>query len=141
VRRNYGLLNRAITAVVIGLGHVLAVMLIWAPRLPTERDSIAPEVGAIFFFSTSTGEIHSGERSGGARLKPLAPKRAKVDMSELLQSTLQSIAILPRLPESTASSAAGWQNEITDVASDVIERAHIEDGRAMNRPPRSAGTS
>jgi hypothetical protein len=133
--------NRAIIAVVIGLGHVLAVVLIWAPRLPTQRDRIAPEMGAIFFFSASSGERHSGEPGGRARLKPLALKRAHVDMSEVLQATLQSVAVLPRLPESTTSSGAGWQNEITDVAADVIERARVEAGRAMNRLPRSASFS
>jgi hypothetical protein len=133
--------NRAITAVVVGLGHVLAVILIWAPRGPTERQSSVPDVGTIFFFPASTGERHSGERSGRARLKSLALKRPKVDVSELLQSTVQSVATQPRLPESTAPSGADWQNEITDVASDVIERARVEAGRAMNRPQRSASFS
>jgi hypothetical protein len=116
-------------------------MLIWAPRLPTERDRIAPEVGAIFFFAASTGERHSSERSGRARLKPLALKRVNIDASKLLQSTLQSVALLPPLPESTSSSAAGWQDEITDVASDLIERAREVVGRAVTRPPRSASFS
>jgi hypothetical protein len=129
--------NRAITAVVVGLWHVLAVMLILASRLPTERESIVPEVGTIVFFPARTGERHSGERSGRARPKPLDLKRAKPDVSELLKSTVQSVAILPPLPESTAPSVAGWQNEITNVASDVIERARVEAGRAMNRHPRS----
>jgi hypothetical protein len=133
--------NRVITAVVVGLGHVVAVMLVWALRLPAERESIVQEVGTISFFPASTSEKHSGDRSGRASLKPLALKRAKVDASELLQSTVQSVATLPRLPESTASSAADWQNEITDVASDVIERARVEAGRAMNHAPRSASFS
>jgi hypothetical protein len=116
-------------------------MLIWALRLPTERESIVPEVGAIVFFPASTGEGHSGERSGTARPKPLHLKRAKVDVSELLQSTVQSVATRPRIHDSTALSGAGWQKEITDVASDVIERARVEASRAMNRPPRRASYS
>jgi hypothetical protein len=138
---NDNMRNRAITAVVVGVGHVLAVMLIWALRLPTERESIVEEVGNIFFFEASTGERHSGERSGRARPKPLALKHPMVDVSELLQFTLERVATQPRLPESTAPSGTDWQNEITEVASDVIEDARVEAGLAMNRPPPSASLS
>lgn len=133
--------NRAITAVVVGLGHVLAVMMIWASRLPTDKESIAPEVGTIVFFPERTSERHSGERSDRARLKPLDLKHAKVDVSELLQSTVRGIATLPPLPDSTAASGARWQNEITDVAADVIELARVEAGGEMNRPAHSPSFS
>jgi hypothetical protein len=132
--------NRAITAVVVGLAHLLAVILIVALRLPTERESIVPEVGNIFFFPTSTGERPSGARSQ-ERLTPLHLKRANVDVSGLLQSTVQSIATPPRPSDSIVPSGVDWQHEITDVASDVVEYARVQAGRAMNRIPRSASFS
>jgi len=60
-----------------------------------------------------------------------------MDLSELLQTTIPSIATLPPPPESSTRPGIGWRNEITDVASDVIERARVEAGRPMNRPHRS----
>ncbi len=133
--------NRAVSAVVVSLGHVLAVMLIWASKPPIERETIVPEAETMVFFPLSTGARHSDERGGIARLKPLNLKRAKPDVSESLQSIVQSIAKLPPLPESAAPSGVDWQSEITDVASDVIERARVEAGRAMDRPPRSPSFS
>ena len=128
--------NRVITAVIVGLGHVVVVILIWASRLPTERKNIVLDVGTLFFFSPSTTERRASERSGRPTLKPLPPILPKADTSELLQSTIPSVATLPPLPESSAPSGIGWQNAITDVASDVIERARVEAGRPMNRPRR-----
>jgi hypothetical protein len=133
--------NRVITAAIVGLGHVVVVILIWVFRVPTERKNIVLDVGTIFFFSTSTTERRSGGRSGQATLKPLGPKPPQADVSELLQPTISNVATLPPLAESAAPSGVGWQNEITAVASDVIERARVEAGRAINRPRRSPSFS
>jgi hypothetical protein len=129
------------TAVIVALGHVVVVMLIWVSRPPTERKNIALDVGTIFLFSASTTERRSGERTVRPTLNPLRLKPPQVDVSELLQSTLSSVATLRPLPEPSAPSGAGWQNAITDVASDVIERARVEAARPMNRPPRSPSFS
>jgi hypothetical protein len=63
------------------------------------------------------------------------------DTSELLQSIITSFATLPPLSELTVPPGIRWQDEITDVASDVTERARVEAGRVMNRPPRSPSYS
>jgi hypothetical protein len=132
---------RAIAAILVGLGHVIAVMLIGTSRFPTERKSIVTEVETISFLPVSTGEVHFRGRRGKIKLKPLDLKRAKLDVSELLQSTPESVAKLPALPESEAPSGAGWQSEFSDVASDVIERARVEASRPMNRIPHSPSFS
>jgi hypothetical protein len=132
---------RAIAAVVVGLGHAIALVLIGTSRFPTERPSLVTEVEAISFLPVNTGERHFGERSGKARLKPLELKRPKLNVSQLLQSTAESIAKLLPLPESASPSMSDWQNDVSDVASDVIERARVEAGRTMNRTPRSPSFS
>ena len=129
--------NRVITAVIVGLGHVVVVILICVTRLPPERKNLALDVGTIFFFSTSSTETRSRERSGRPTVKSLPLYPPKVEVAELLQSTIRSVAILPPPPESSAPFGVDIRNEITDVASDVIERARVEAGRAMNPPHRS----
>jgi hypothetical protein len=129
--------NRVITAVIVGLGHVVVVILIWVTRLPPERKNLALDVGTIFFFSTSSTETRLRERSGRPTVKSLRLKPPKVEVVELLQSTIPSVATLPPPPESSAPFGVDPRNAITDVASDVIERARVEAGRAMNRPHRS----
>jgi hypothetical protein len=129
--------NRVITAVIVALGHVVVVILIWAVRLPAERKSVGPDVGTIFFFSTSTTETRSRGRGGRPTVGPRHLEPSKVDLTKLLQSTIPSVATLPPPPESSAPSGVDRQNEITDVASEVIERARVEAGRAMNHFHRS----
>jgi hypothetical protein len=133
--------NRVLTAAIVGLGHVVVVILIWESRVPTETKNIVLDVGSIFFFSPTITERRSGERSGQPTLRPLRPKSPNADVSELLQSTIPSVATPPPLPESSAPSGVRWQNEITDVASGIIERARVEAGRAINRPQRSPSFS
>jgi hypothetical protein len=134
--------NRVLTALIVGLGHVVVVMLlIWVSRLPTERKNIVLDVGAIFFFSMSTTERRPGEQSGRPTLKPLHLEPRKVDLSEFLQSTIPMVATIPPLPKSSRSSDVSPQNEISDVAADVIERARVEAGRAMNPIQRSPSFS
>ena len=133
--------NRVLTAVIVGLGHVVLVILACMVRLPTEGASVGADVGAIFFLSRSTTVTRSGERSGRQTLKSPHPKPPKVDVVEALQSSLQSVATLPPATESSAPSEVDLQNAITEVASDVIDRARVEAGRAMNRPHRSPSFS
>jgi hypothetical protein len=133
--------HRGMTAVIVALGHVVVVMLIWVSRAPTERKNIAQDVGTIFLFSTSGSERRPDERIGRPTLEPPSPTPPQVDVSQLLQSILPSVATLPPLPESSAPSGVGWRNAITDEASDMIERARIEAARPMNRPPRSPDLS
>jgi hypothetical protein len=133
--------NRVIAAVIVGLGQVGVLILIWESRLPTDRKDIVLDVGTMFFFSASTTARRSGERSGRPTLKPLHLKPPTVNVSESLRSTIPSVVTLPPLPESSAPSGVSWQSEITDVASDMIERARVEAGRAMDRPQRSPSFS
>jgi hypothetical protein len=58
-----------------------------------------------------------------------------------MKSNLPGVVILPPVPESSAPSGVGRYDEISDVASDVIERARVVAGRAMNRPAHSASFS
>jgi hypothetical protein len=128
--------NRVIATVIVGIGHIVVVILIWAIRLPTERKGIVQDAGTIFFFSTITAERRAAERSGRPILKPPHLQPPKIDVSKSLQSIISSAITLPPLPESSAPSEVDRQKEITDVASDVIERARIEAGRTMNGPHR-----
>jgi hypothetical protein len=133
--------NRVIAAVIVGLGHVVVVILIWESRLPTETKDMVQDGGSIFFFSTSTIERRSGERSDRPTLEPRHLQPPKVGVPELMQSTLPGDITLRPLPESSAPSGVDRHAEVSDVASDVIERARVAAGRAMNRPPHSASFS
>jgi hypothetical protein len=133
--------NRIITAVVVGLGHLVVVMLIWVSRPPTERKNSVLDFATVVFFSTGAIERRSDERSGRPTVERLHLKPLKVDLSELLLATTPNVATLSPYPKSSAPSAVGRHDEAADVASDVIERARVEAGRAMNRPPRSPSYS
>jgi hypothetical protein len=133
--------NRVITAVIVGLGHVVVAILVWVQRLPIESEQSAFDAGTIFFFSTNTTGKGSGEQSGQPTLKPLHLKPQKVDVSGLLRFSVPGVAPLPPLPESPAPAAIGWQDSLNEVVSAVIEHARVEADRPMNRPQRSPSFS
>jgi hypothetical protein len=128
--------NRVITAVIVGLGHFVVVLLIWVQRLPTETKESVFDVGTAFFFTATTTETRSGEQSGQST-KPLHLKPQKVDVSGLLRSSIPSVGTLTPIPAASAPAGMGWQDSLSDVASAVIERARVEAGRPMNRLPLS----
>jgi hypothetical protein len=125
----------------VGLGHVVVLVLLWVSRVPMERKNTVPDVGLNIFFLTSAADRRLGEQSRRPTPISLLVTTPKAEVSELLQSTIARVAILPPLPESSAPSGIGWQNEVADVASDLIERARVEADRPMNRPLRSPSFS
>ena len=133
--------NRVIAAAVVGLGHVVVVMLISVSRLPTEGRKMVLDDGTIYFFPTSTSERRSSKRTGGPTLRPPRLEMPMIDVPDLLRSALSTVVALPPLPEPSAPAGVGWQQDITDVASDLIERARAAGGRTMGRPQRSPSFS
>jgi hypothetical protein len=128
--------NRVIPAILVGAGHVVVVLFIWAIRIPPVTKGVDQDVGIMVFNSAGRRERWADEPVGRPLLQSLHLRAPKADALDSLQFS-SAITLLPP-PSVSARAAASIPSDMIDAASDAIERARKEADRAPGHPHRDA---